>query len=154
MKQLATLSFILLISGMLNAGCVSSSTTDETSITTPSTTSSTSYSNTVPDNTEALTATASSGSSDVHYYNPNTGTQSDYDLDVDYDSNGDVERINFPNGGWIDDSHIQDQTHNSDGTITVTTDRGYEYTVNEPDTEDTNTPDSDTSDESSEESEE
>jgi hypothetical protein len=73
----------------------------------------------------------------VHYSNSNTGTESDYDLDVDYDGSGDVERINFNNGGWIDDSHITDQTHNGDGTITVTTDKGYEYTVDEsPDSSD------------------
>ena len=77
-------------------------------------------------------ASSSYSSSDaVHYSNPNTGTQSDYTLDVEYDGNGDVERINFSNGGWLDDSHITDQTHNGDGTITITTDKGYEYTVDE-----------------------
>ena len=71
------------------------------------------------------------GSGNVHYYNPNTGTQSDYTLDVEHDGNGDVERINFDHGGYIDESHIADQEHNGDGTITVTTDKGYEYTVDE-----------------------
>ena len=71
------------------------------------------------------------GSGNVHYYNPNTGTNSDYTLDVEHDGNGDVERINFDSGGYIDESHIAYQEHNGDGTITVTTDKGYEYTVDE-----------------------
>jgi len=88
----------------------------------------------------------------VHYSNPNTGTQSDYDLDVDYDGSGEVERINFNNGGWIDDTHITDQTHNGDGTITVTTDKGYEYTVDESEdsTEEESSDDEESSDEGDE----
>ena len=75
------------------------------------------------------------GSGNVHYYNPNTGTQSDYTLDVEHDGSGDVERINFDHGGYIDESHIADQEHNGDGTITVATDKGYEYTVDESENE-------------------
>lgn len=71
------------------------------------------------------------GSGNVHYYNPNTGTNSDYTLDVEHDGNGDVERINFDHGGYIDNSHITNQEHNGDGTITVTTDKGVDYTVEE-----------------------
>ena len=67
----------------------------------------------------------------VHYYNPRTGTNAEYDLDVDYDGSGDVEQITFPKGGYISEHHITDQTHNGDGTITVTTDRGQEFTVDE-----------------------
>ncbi|TGE06108.1 hypothetical protein EU556_14670 [Hymenobacter fodinae] len=65
-----------------------------------------------------------SGSGNVHYYSPNRGTVSDYTLDVKHDANDNVERINFENGGWIDHSHITDQTHNGDGTITLETDTG------------------------------
>lgn len=67
----------------------------------------------------------------VEYYNPNTGKTAEYDLEVEYDGGGDVERIDFPSGGYIAQHHITDQTHNGDGTITVTTDRGQEYTVDE-----------------------
>lgn len=74
---------------------------------------------------------ASYGSGNVEYYNPRTGTQSTYTLDVDYDGNGDVERINFDHGGYIDESHIVSQQHNGDGTITVETDNGVEFTVEE-----------------------
>lgn len=74
---------------------------------------------------------SSSSGGNVEYYNPGIGTSSSYSLDVEYDGSGDVEQINFSNGGWLDGSHIVDQEHNGDGTITVTTDRGYEYTVDE-----------------------
>ncbi|WP_139921398.1 hypothetical protein [Hymenobacter sp. DG01] len=126
--------FFLLLAGMLVLnGCSSDAST---------TSSDTEYSSSTDDESdesdesgetaEASTSSySSSGSGNVEYYNPNTGTQSTYTLDVEHDSNGDVERINFDNGGWIDDSHIVDQTHNGDGTITVTTDRGAEYTVDE-----------------------
>jgi len=71
------------------------------------------------------------GGGNVEYYNPSTGTQSTYSLDVEYDGNGDVEQINFSHGGYIDESHIASQEHNGDGTITVETDNGAEFTVDE-----------------------
>ena len=67
----------------------------------------------------------------VDYYNPSTGTRGTYTLDVEYDGAGDVERITFPSGGYISEHHITDQTHNGDGTITVSTDTGREFTVEE-----------------------
>ena len=67
----------------------------------------------------------------VHYENPNTSTTANYDLEVEYDGSGDVERIIFPSGGYIGQHHITDQTHNGDGTITITTDKGQEFTINE-----------------------
>ena len=73
------------------------------------------------------------GGGSVEYYNANTGTSASYDPDVEYDSDGDAERINFPSGGYIGQHHITDQTHNGDGTITVTTDTGQEFTVDEED---------------------
>lgn len=38
----------------------------------------------------------------VDYYNPKTGYFANYDLDVDVED-GEVIRINFPIGGWLDD---------------------------------------------------
>ena len=73
----------------------------------------------------------------VHYNNPSTGTNADYDLDVDYDGSGNVDRITFPSGGHISEYHITEQTHNGDGTITVITDRGQEFTVDEEEGSDT-----------------
>src|SRR5437868_778071 len=45
----------------------------------------------------------------VGYYNPKTGYSADYTLDVEYTPDGEVERINFPNGGWIDDFDSQEE---------------------------------------------
>lgn len=70
---------------------------------------------------------SSSGDSDVGYYNPSTGYGADYTLDVDRDSDGEVERINFPNGGWEDDFVSKDD--NGDGTSTLTDEDGREFTV-------------------------
>ena len=38
----------------------------------------------------------------VDYYNPKTGYLATYDLEVDVED-GEVVRINFPKGGWLDD---------------------------------------------------
>ncbi|MBU6122049.1 hypothetical protein [Hymenobacter siberiensis] len=73
------------------ASCTSNSSEESSSATTIDASDS-NYS-TSEQQTEAPSSYSSSD--DVHYSNPNTGTQSDYTLDVDYDSNGDVERINF-----------------------------------------------------------
>ena len=85
----------------------------------------------VAGNTSEEEDSEGSSSGNVHYYNPSTGTNSDYTLDVEHNGAGDVERINFDHGGYIDESHITDQEHNGDGTITVSTDSGAEYTVEE-----------------------
>jgi hypothetical protein len=66
---------------------------------------------------------------EVGYYNPKTGYKSDYDLDVDHNSDGTVDRINFDNGGYIGSHHITHQEDNGDGTVTVHTDKGQQFTV-------------------------
>ena len=42
---------------------------------------------------------------DVEYYNPNTGTRHTYTLDVEVDG-GELIRIDWPNGGWLDEAHF------------------------------------------------
>lgn len=42
---------------------------------------------------------------DVEYYNPHTGTRNTYALDVEV-QNGELTQINWPNGGWLDESHF------------------------------------------------
>lgn len=81
----------------------------------------------------ADTGVISASSEDVGYHNPNTGYSADYVLDVDYGPDGQVERINFDNGGWEDD--FVDQRDNANGTVTVTDEDGREFTVasHEPD---------------------
>lgn len=64
---------------------------------------------------------------DVEYYNPNTGTRNTYTLDVEVE-NGELTQINWPNGGWLDESHFVAEDI-SDGECSFTSDKGYEYTV-------------------------
>jgi hypothetical protein len=65
----------------------------------------------------------------VGYHNPNTGYETEYNLDVDHNPDGTVDQINFSNGGYIGSHHITGQDDNGDGTVTVYTDRGQEFTV-------------------------
>jgi hypothetical protein len=68
-------------------------------------------------------------SADVEYYNPNTGRNSYYTLDVEVVDNI-VTVIHFSNGGWLDETHIVSGGElDVDGTTTIYTDKGYEYTV-------------------------
>jgi len=65
----------------------------------------------------------------VEYYNPNTGTQRTYTLNVEV-SNNTVTVIHFNNGGWLDETHIESGGElDDDGSTTIYTDKGYEYTV-------------------------
>lgn len=61
------------------------------------------------------------------YHNTHTGTTSEYDLEVDRDFDGRVQRINFPNGGWLEVSG--EGIDNGDGTETFEDRDGKEYTV-------------------------
>jgi hypothetical protein len=63
----------------------------------------------------------------VGYNNPDTGHTADYKLDVEYNSDGTVEKIKFPNGGWEDD--FVGQKNNGDGTVTLTDEDGRQFTV-------------------------
>ena len=65
---------------------------------------------------------------EVDYYNPNMGTNNSYTLEVEVSGN-EVIQINFNNGGWLDEDHIDSESLDSDGTCTLVSDRGYEYTV-------------------------
>ena len=66
-------------------------------------------------------------SATVHYYNPETGHTATYSLDVDVED-GEVYQINFPKGGWLDDSHIS-PTELEDGSATIIDDEGREFEV-------------------------
>lgn len=65
---------------------------------------------------------------DVTYYNPNTGTRSTYTLNVEVEGN-ELTKINWPNGGWLDDSHFSPEELVEDGSCSFTSDRGYSYDV-------------------------
>lgn len=64
---------------------------------------------------------------DVEYYNPITGTRSTYELDVEVEG-GDLVKIDWPNGGWLDETHFTPESISS-GEVSFTSDRGYQYTV-------------------------
>lgn len=64
----------------------------------------------------------------VTYHNPNTGTTSDYTLDVEV-SNNQVIRINWSNGGWMDEDHFSPETLSDTGHCSFESDKGYEYTI-------------------------
>ena len=63
----------------------------------------------------------------MEYHNPSTGTDTTNDLEVDRDASGNVERINFPTGGWKEVRG--EMVDNGDGTETYTDEHGCEYTV-------------------------
>lgn len=62
---------------------------------------------------------------EVEYYNPNTGTQSSYTLTVEV-SNNEIVKIDFPNGGYLDDE-ISDGTLDSSGEATFTNHKELSY---------------------------
>jgi hypothetical protein len=64
---------------------------------------------------------------EVEYYNPNTGTQNSYDLNVEIEG-GELVQINWPNGGWLDESHFIAEDITS-GECSFISDKGYQYTV-------------------------
>lgn len=91
---------------------------------------------TSPENSDAGFTEEESGSdeisdgtycAEVEYYNPNTGTRHTYDLDVEVEG-GYLVRIDWPNGGWLDETHFSSEDISS-GECSFTSDRGYRYTV-------------------------
>lgn len=70
----------------------------------------------------------------VDYYNPKTGYSATYDLDVDVE-NGEVVRINFPKGGWLDDdvhpseSQISPAELNEEGEATMEDENGRTFEI-------------------------
>jgi len=64
----------------------------------------------------------------VNYYNPNTGTKSEYTLTVIADGN-ELEQINFPEGYINNESNFIPQKISSDGKVSISTDKGYQYSV-------------------------
>ena len=65
---------------------------------------------------------------EVQYYNPHTGTSSTYTLTVDVE-NGEVVKIYWPNGGWLDESHFTGADLDEEGNASFTSDKGYEYNI-------------------------
>lgn len=70
----------------------------------------------------------------VDYYNPKTGYSATYDLEVDVED-GEVVRINFPKGGWLDDdvhpseSRLSPAEINEDGEATMEDENGRTFEI-------------------------
>lgn len=65
---------------------------------------------------------------DVIFHNPNTGTTNKYQLNVEV-NNRYVEKVLWPNGGWLDDDHYSSERLDDDNECSITTDKGYEYEI-------------------------
>lgn len=64
----------------------------------------------------------------VDYYNPRTGYSKTYTLEVEVEGCK-VVQINFPNGGWLDNSHITPEELSEDGNAEIEGEDGKTYTV-------------------------
>lgn len=64
----------------------------------------------------------------IEYYNSATGNSSTYTLEVEVE-NGELIRINWPNGGWLDSSHFDPPEVDADGSCSFTTFDGKDYSI-------------------------
>jgi hypothetical protein len=67
-------------------------------------------------------------SATVDYYNPETGTSRTYDLEVVV-KDCSVVQIDFPKGGWLDESHIDAGEIDDNGNAEIEDDRGRQFSV-------------------------
>ena len=67
-------------------------------------------------------------SATVYYYNPETGTRSTYTLNVEVE-NCEITQIDFPNGGYLDDCHIEPTALDSNGEASIEDDKGRKFEV-------------------------
>jgi hypothetical protein len=75
----------------------------------------------------ASTTSDETKSATVEYYNPQTGYSATYTLDVDVED-GQVTKIHFPNGGYLDEDHIA-PADIEDGKAHVEGEEGKTYDV-------------------------
>lgn len=70
----------------------------------------------------------------VDYYNPKTGYSATYELEVDVED-GEVVRIDFPKGGWLDDdihpseSRLSPAELDEDGEATMEDENGRTFKI-------------------------
>ena len=67
-------------------------------------------------------------SATVDYYNPDTGYSNTYTLDVEVEDNL-IVQIDFPNDGYLDDTHIEPQELNKDGQCSIEDDEGRTFDI-------------------------
>ncbi len=64
----------------------------------------------------------------VDYYNPGTGYSATYTLNVEVEDNQ-VTIIYFPNGGYLDSSHIWPGELDEDGYVSIDAENGKAYNI-------------------------
>jgi major membrane immunogen (membrane-anchored lipoprotein) len=64
----------------------------------------------------------------VDYYNPKTEHTAKYDLQVQV-KDCKIVQLNFPNGGWLDEDHIQPTDLNEEGGANLKDDKGRIWKV-------------------------
>jgi hypothetical protein len=67
-------------------------------------------------------------SATVEYYNPNTGYSNTYTLDVEVED-GEVNQIDFPNDGYLDEDHIDAEELDEDGNATIEDENGRTFEI-------------------------
>jgi len=64
----------------------------------------------------------------IEYYNAETSNSSTYTLNVHVE-NGKLMQIDWPNGGWLDDTHFDPPDVDDDGTCSFSTYEGKNYEI-------------------------
>jgi len=67
-------------------------------------------------------------SAEVEYNNAETGYSATYTLNVQVEE-CQVVKIDFPNGGYLDNDHIEPEPIDEDGDASITDDRGRTFDV-------------------------
>lgn len=67
-------------------------------------------------------------SAEVEYNNPETGYNASYTLNVEVED-CEVVKIDFPNGGYLDNDHIEPGSIGEGGDVSITDDRGRTFDV-------------------------
>ena len=114
MRNKIIIGILLIIAFILLKGCVKSCSND----------------NIEPEKQSIKKEAYSDGTyaAEVEYYNPNTGTRNTYTLNVEVENNK-LILIQWPQGGWLDNSHFYAEELNSDGKCSFKSDAGYQYNV-------------------------
>lgn len=67
-------------------------------------------------------------SATVDYFNPDTGHSNTYVLDIEVEDCR-VIQINFPNGGWLDETHLSPEELDENGDASIVDDRGRTFDI-------------------------
>jgi hypothetical protein len=75
-----------------------------------------------------LVAVDGTHSAAVNYYNPETSYRASYKLNIEV-KNGEVSKINFPSGSYLNDMHINPEQLDEEGNATLYDDERREFDV-------------------------